>query len=124
MLHANDTSWLEVRERNAGSAEMLSDEILIFGNGKWTDGGPSPRNTAGFADVKRYHANLIGYVRLAICIVAAFLVYRVPWVAAALLLGATLLDWIDGPIARHANRCSILGSGVDGDRTCHRHRTL
>jgi phosphatidylglycerophosphate synthase len=92
---------------------MLSDEILIFRNGKWTDGGPSPRNATRFADVKWYYANLIGYARLAMCIVAAFLVYRAPWFAAALLLGATLLDWIDGPIARRAGQCSILGSGVD-----------
>ncbi len=42
-----------------------------------------------------------------------FLVYRAPWFAAGLLLGATLLDWIDGPIARRAGQCSILGSGVD-----------
>jgi phosphatidylglycerophosphate synthase len=92
---------------------MLSDEILVFRDGKWTDGGPSPRNTTGLADVKWYFPNLIGYARLAMCAVAAFLVYRAPPVAAALLLGATLLDWIDGPVARRVNQCSMLGSGVD-----------
>ena len=92
---------------------MLSDEILVFRNGKWVDGGAAPRNTTSFADVKWYYANVIGYARLAMCMVAACLVYRVPWLAAALLLGSTLLDWIDGPIARRANQCSILGSGID-----------
>ncbi len=92
---------------------MLSEEILVFRNGKWVDGGPAPRNSAGFSDVKWYYANIIGYARVAMCFIAAFLLYRVPWLAAALLLGSTLLDWIDGPIARRANQCSVLGSGID-----------
>ena len=63
---------------------------------------------------KWYYANLIGYARLSDVRrspLSAFI--RIPWLAAALLLGSTLLDWIDGPIARRANQCSILGSGVD-----------
>lgn len=92
---------------------MLSDETLVFRDGKWIDGGPALRNTTGLADVKWYYANVIGYARLGMCFIAAFLVYRLPWLAAGLLLGATLLDWIDGPIARRANQCSILGSGID-----------
>jgi phosphatidylglycerophosphate synthase len=92
---------------------MLANEILAFRNGKWTAGGAAPGNMTGFATVKWYYPNRIGYARVAMCIVAAFLTARIPWLAAALLLGSTLLDWIDGPIARRYNQCSILGSGVD-----------
>src|SRR5271168_3425167 len=92
---------------------MLANEILVFRNGKWISGGAAPGNMTGFAAVRWYYANQIGYARVAMCIVAAFLTARIPWLAAALLLGSTLLDWIDGPIARRANQCSILGSGVD-----------
>lgn len=92
---------------------MLAAEILVFRNGKWTDGGPAPRKITGFANVAWYYADLIGYARLTMCAIAAFFVFRIPWLAAALLLGSTLLDWVDGPIARRANQCSILGSGVD-----------
>jgi phosphatidylglycerophosphate synthase len=92
---------------------MLANQILVFRDGKWSDGGAAPRNTTGFAEVSGYYANQIGYARLALCLFAAFTAFRFPWLAAALLLGSTLLDWIDGPIARRANQCSILGSGVD-----------
>ena len=92
---------------------MLAPDILVFRNGRWADGGPASRNITAFTDVAWYYANLIGYARLILCAIAAFCVFRIPWLAAALLLGSTLLDWIDGPIARRANQCSILGSGVD-----------
>jgi len=92
---------------------MLADKILVFRNGKWTAGGAAARNLTGLATVRWYYANQIGYARVAMCILAAFLTARIPWLAAALLLGSTLLDWIDGPIARRTNQCSILGSGVD-----------
>jgi phosphatidylglycerophosphate synthase len=92
---------------------MLPNEILVFRNGKWIDGGAAPRNTTGFAEVRWYYANQIGYARAGMCVFAAFLTARSPWLAAALLIGSTLLDWVDGPIARRAGQCSILGSGVD-----------
>ena len=85
----------------------------MFRDGRWADGGPASRNIIGFADVAWYYDNLIGYARLIMCATAAFCVFRIPWLAVALLPGSTLLDWIDGPIARRANRCSIPGSGVD-----------
>jgi phosphatidylglycerophosphate synthase len=92
---------------------MLANEILVFRNGKWTPGGAAPANLTGLAAVRWYYPNQIGYARVALCIAAAFLTARIPWLAAALLLGSTLLDWIDGPVARRANQCSIFGSGVD-----------
>lgn len=72
-----------------------------------------PAGGTSFAAVRSYSANVIGYVRVLLCILAAFLIGRAPWPAAALLFGSTLLDWIDGPVARRKNQCSIFGSGVD-----------
>lgn len=36
-----------------------------------------------------------------------------PLLTAVLVFGSTLLDWIDGPVARAYNQCTIFGSGVD-----------
>jgi phosphatidylglycerophosphate synthase len=33
--------------------------------------------------------------------------------SAVLLMTSVLLDWIDGPVARAYNQCTIFGSGVD-----------
>src|SRR5580698_6940082 len=92
---------------------MLADETLIFRNGTWTRGGPMPAGGTSFAAVRSYGANVIGYFRVMLCILAAFLIGRAPWTSASLLFGCTLLDWIDGPVARRKNQCSIFGSGVD-----------
>lgn len=97
---------------------MLPDEILVFRNGKWVEGQvegrPAPPGQTRFGDVKGYYANLIGYARVVLCLLAGFTVSaHFRWLTAVLLLGSTLLDWIDGPIARRANQCSIFGSGVD-----------
>jgi phosphatidylglycerophosphate synthase len=93
---------------------MLADEILVFRNGKWVEGGTAPSGQAGFVDIRGYYANLIGYARVLLCLIAAFTaIHQLPWLTAALLIASTLLDWIDGPVARRANQCSIFGSGVD-----------
>jgi phosphatidylglycerophosphate synthase len=93
---------------------MLANQILIFQDGKWTEGGAPPGNTTGFAQVRGYYANRIGYVRVVMCVLAAFTAATHFWYStAALLLGSTLLDWVDGPVARRMNQCSIFGSGVD-----------
>ena len=57
---------------------------------------------------------MIGYVRVLMCLVAGFTATGgFAWLTAGLLLGSTLLDWLDGPVARRAGQCSIFGSGVD-----------
>src|SRR5580704_6750796 len=92
---------------------MLQDGVLIFRNGKWVEGA-APVGMTRFADVKGYYANVIGYVRVLLCLVAGFTALAgLGWITAGLLLGSTLLDWLDGPIARRAGQCSIFGSGVD-----------
>ena len=93
---------------------MLSDEILVFRDGKWVEGGAAPSGQTRFADIRGYYANLIGYARVILCLIAGITaVTHLRWLTAGLLLSSTLLDWIDGPIARRANQCSIFGSGVD-----------
>lgn len=92
---------------------MLADNVLVFRNGKWVGGGSAGDAGAGFATLRGYRANVIGYVRVLLCIIATFLITQAPWPAAILLLVSTLLDWIDGPVARRMNQCSIFGSGVD-----------
>src|SRR5579862_7623688 len=93
---------------------MLANEILIFQDGKWIEGGAPPWNTTGFDQVGGYYPNQIGYVRVAMCVLAAFTAVRhFSWSTAALLLGSTLLDWVDGPVARRTNQCSIFGSAID-----------
>jgi phosphatidylglycerophosphate synthase len=88
--------------------------VLIFEGGRWVP-SPSPGGPyAGFAEIRYYHSNLIGYARVALCLAAgATIATAHPLVTAALLLGSILLDWVDGPVARAYDQCTVFGSGVD-----------
>src|SRR5208282_5053818 len=67
-----------------------------------------------FSEIRFYYSNLADYARVAMCLVAAVtLAFRQPLATAALILGSTLLDWVDGPLAHAHNQCTIFGSGVD-----------
>jgi phosphatidylglycerophosphate synthase len=92
----------------------MAENWLIFENGKWKP-GPDPAGPATrFSDLAGYYSNLIDYARVALCLVAAVtLALRLPLVTAVLLLSSTLLDWLDGPVARAYNQCTVFGSGVD-----------
>jgi phosphatidylglycerophosphate synthase len=94
---------------------MSADRHLVFQGGKWLKTHkPEAGEAVRFRDVRWYHANLIGYARVAMCLTAAFTMsLNQPLATACLLLGATLLDWVDGPVARAYNQCSIFGSGID-----------
>jgi phosphatidylglycerophosphate synthase len=64
--------------------------------------------------VKYFYANIIDYARILICLVCAFtIVSDWHWTSAFLIIGCTLLDWVDGPVARAYGQCSIMGSGWD-----------
>jgi phosphatidylglycerophosphate synthase len=93
---------------------MRSAGVLIFEGGRWVP-SPSPGGAyARFAEIRYYRASLVGYARVALCLAAGATITTVhPLVTAALLLGATLLDWVDGPVARAYNQCTVFGSGVD-----------
>lgn len=94
---------------------MDEERWLTFENGKWKASPPGPRmEGAGFAEIGAYYPNLIGYLRIVMCLLAAVTIgLRQPLLTALLIIGSTLLDWIDGPVARAYGQCSIFGSGVD-----------
>eukprot|EP00731_Ephydatia_muelleri_P020458 Em0013g185a len=71
-------------------------------------------NTRGVSDVITFYANVVGIVRVVLALVATITVYLdCPLSTAALLLASTLLDWIDGPLARKYNQSTIFGAGLD-----------
>jgi len=39
--------------------------------------------------------------------------YDAPLTTAFLIIGSTLLDWVDGPLARAYGQCTMFGSGID-----------
>jgi len=88
--------------------------VLVFEGGHWLP-APSPGGKhTRVGNVWRYVPNVIGYVRIAMCLVAgATIVTAHPLVTASLLLGSILLDWVDGPAAGRLHQRSVLGSGVD-----------
>jgi len=93
----------------------MAENWLTFENGKWREAGPdSAGPVTRFPDLCYYYSNLIDYVRVALCLLAAAtLAWRMPLTTAVLLLSSTLLDWVDGPVARAYNQCTVFGSGVD-----------
>jgi phosphatidylglycerophosphate synthase len=61
-----------------------------------------------FSDIWWFYGNQIDYLA------AAFVLSNEsPFVAAGLIFLSTLLDWVDGPIARKYGQCTIFGSGID-----------
>lgn len=100
--------------RQPYSRAVRPEEVLIFEAGEWvpspSPGGPYTR----FADIRFYRPNLIGYLRIALCLAAgATIATSYPLLTAGLLLVAILLDWVDGPVARAYRECTVFGSGVD-----------
>jgi phosphatidylglycerophosphate synthase len=94
---------------------MAAQRWLVFEAGKWRDAptAAAPPCTR-FGDLWRYHSNLIDYARVALCLLAALtLALQWPLPTAVLIIVSTLLDWVDGPVARAHDQCTIFGSGVD-----------
>jgi len=72
------------------------------------------RGNVRFKDIMYFYGNVIDYVRVVMCVVAAFTIrWNWPLTSALLIFISVLLDWIDGPVARAYNQCTIFGSGVD-----------
>ena len=67
-----------------------------------------------FADVWWYYANLIDYLRIALCVAASVTIaFGLHLPTAGLLLASILLDWVDGPVARAYGQCTLVGYGLD-----------
>ena len=60
-----------------------------------------------------YYANLIGYLRLALAAVAMIFPAERYLLIGGCYLMSCLLDFIDGPIARRYNQCSLFGLLLD-----------
>lgn len=94
---------------------MQNERWLRFVAGKWREENPAQHVAATrFRDIRYFYSNLIDYFRIALCFAAAAAIYgKLPVLAAVLLLLSTLLDWVDGPVARARNESTIFGSGID-----------
>ena len=91
-------------------------KTLVYLRGKWIPGDPSAAEAypTTLGQIWKFYGNVIDYVRVALVLVAGWAItVPAPFTAAALIIGSMLLDWIDGPVARKFNQCTIFGSGVD-----------
>lgn len=89
---------------------------LLFQNGCWKEVAEpwAVANRTRFQEIKYFYANLIDYARVILVLMAAVTIYlNQPAWSAFLIIFSTLLDWVDGPVARACGQCSIFGSGVD-----------
>jgi phosphatidylglycerophosphate synthase len=93
------------------------NDVWVWKEGKWrivrdeVGGAPGMRR---FKDIWWFYANVIDYTRILMVIVAGFTITAgLHWTSAILIFVSILLDWVDGPVARSYNQCSILGSGAD-----------
>ncbi|UJR34859.1 hypothetical protein I4U23_027638 [Adineta vaga] len=90
-------------------------EYLTFQRGKWINKlFIEYDDITKFKDIKFFYANIIDYIRIILCLFAAYTITTDYYLlTASLIFTATLLDWLDGPVARAYNQCSILGCGLD-----------
>ncbi len=69
-----------------------------------------------FADVWRYYANLVDYLRIGLAFAACALIVidnaKTGWIS-ALIMASVLLDWVDGPLARRYGQSTTIGCGMD-----------
>lgn len=91
----------------------------VYVDKKWVDEDHSEtakklENTRGVSDVVTFYANVVGIVRVVLVLAATLTIYLdSPASTATLLLVSTLLDWVDGPLARKYNQTTIFGAGLD-----------
>lgn len=76
--------------------------------------GDKMNTQRSFSDIWWYYANLICYVRLLLCVAASIsLGLGFHFSTGIMLLVSTLLDWVDGPVARAYGQTTLLGYGLD-----------
>jgi phosphatidylglycerophosphate synthase len=89
---------------------------LVYSRGKWVKGADDAATSrpVTLAEIWRFYGNLVDYVRVVLVLAAAWTItVPAPFTTALLILTSILLDWIDGPLARYYDQCTIFGSGVD-----------
>jgi phosphatidylglycerophosphate synthase len=94
--------------------KIISD-YLTFRGGEWINQSfIEASDVVKFKDIKFYYANIVDYIRIIMCLIAAYTITTDHHLLSAFLIfTATLLDWLDGPVARAYNQCSLLGCGLD-----------
>ena len=63
-----------------------------------------------------YYANMIDYFRCIMTLVALVMILHTPEyrvTIGAMLMISTLLDWVDGPVARAWKQSTVMGCGWD-----------
>jgi phosphatidylglycerophosphate synthase len=74
------------------------------------------RVCGNFGGVWWYYANLVDYLRIAMALIACAIIVSDPapgWWISVLIMGNVLLDWVDGPLARHFGQSTTIGCGMD-----------
>lgn len=105
--------------RPLGQQRLNETHWQVYVNKKWVKEDESVtarklESSRGIKDVFTFYANVVGFVRVAMALGATITIYMdCPFSTAALLLLSTLLDWIDGPLARKYNQTTIFGAGLD-----------
>ena len=98
-------------------ADESMDGLMIFKGGRWVaveKDSMEERGLVSFHEIKYFYANIIDYVRVLLCCASYFTIQmNMPGTSAAIIYGSTLLDWVDGPVARAYGQCCIFGSGID-----------
>jgi phosphatidylglycerophosphate synthase len=94
---------------------MRVNGSIVFRDGHWIKAdSEGSSDVARFSEIRFYYANLVDYLRVLLCFCAYFTIrMEQPILTASLILASTLLDWVDGPVARAYNQCTVFGSGVD-----------
>ena len=69
-----------------------------------------------FFEISKYYANLIDYARCLLGVISSVLIQHWPeqtWLIASGIMLNTLLDWVDGPVARMYGQSTVMGCGWD-----------
>ena len=97
--------------------------VYFSTDGKWQDGPELKKGdtvvltvSKTWPDICWFYANIIDYFRCYLAIVALVVILYTPEqkvLIGCLIMGNLLLDWIDGPVARHYGQQSVMGCGWD-----------
>lgn len=102
---------------------LKSSSSVYFHQGKWkSDATPVMEESLklsvkkSFSEIMFYYGNVCDYFRILLTLIALFLILNArdwAFTIGFLIIISTLLDWIDGPLARNFNQSTIMGCGWD-----------
>lgn len=99
------------------------EPYLYYHDGKWNNDFAPTEGEAikvivrkPFSDIALYYANVIDYGRCLLAVAALIMIMHAPEylvTISAMLMANTLLDWVDGPVARAYKQSTVMGCGWD-----------